>query len=310
MLIKTSRRAFLQRATVLAGAVPVVHAPSILADAFAEFKTGRRHHWLRRQGRGESGGRCRRKSGGAGGYRRRTPGGCREQSLRGRSEAQDLFDYRKMFDTMHKEIDAVFVATPDHHHAPASMMAMKIGKHVFCEKPLCRDISQARALAEGAKRHNVVTLMGNQGHCAEGYRRLCEYIWTGAIGDVVETHSWSGFVNGAAGPRPPSKPVPAGLHWDEWLGPSPFREYHDGLHPAYWRYYRDFGTGGLGDWGCHNLDGVFWALKIGHPASIECLGTVGGSDEKYPQASVIRWNIPAPCRHARLQGPLVRRGPS
>jgi predicted dehydrogenase len=202
-------------------------------------------------------------------------------------------DYRKMFDAMHPQIDAVFVATPDHHHAAASMLAIGLGKHVFCEKPLCHDISEARALAKAAKARKVTTMMGNQGHCEEGYRHVCEYIWAGAIGDVVETHTWSGFVNGGAGGRPPSKPIPPGVHWDEWLGPSAFRDYHDGLHPLYWRYWWDFGTGALGDWGCHNLDGVFWALKPGAPASIECLGTIGGSDEKYPQCSVIRWNIPA-----------------
>jgi Oxidoreductase family, NAD-binding Rossmann fold/Oxidoreductase family, C-terminal alpha/beta domain len=201
-------------------------------------------------------------------------------------------DYRKMLDTMHSEIDAVFVATPDHHHAGASMRAIDFGKHVFCEKPLCHDISEARALAKAAKAHKVTTMMGNQGHCEEGYRRVCEYIWAGAIGDVVETHTWSGFVNGGVGVRTPSKPVPPGVHWDEWLGPSAFREYRDGLHPLYWRYWWDFGTGSLGDWGCHNLDGVFWALKPCAPTSIECLGTIGGSEEKYPQCSVIRWNIP------------------
>jgi predicted dehydrogenase len=198
-----------------------------------------------------------------------------------------------MFDAMHREIDAVFVATPDHHHAPASMRAIQFDKHVFCEKPLCHDIGEARALAQAAKAHKVTTMMGNQGHCDEGYRRLCEYIWAGAIGDVLETHSWSGFVNGGAGGRPSNKPVPPGVQWDQWLGPAAYREYHDGLHPLYWRYYWDFGTGGLGDWGCHNLDGVFWALKPGQPASIECLGTIGGSEEKYPQASVIRWTIPS-----------------
>src|ERR1035438_7019869 len=204
-----------------------------------------------------------------------------------------FYDYRRMFDAMHKEIDAVFVATPDHHHAPASMLAIQHGKHVYCEKPLCHDVFEARALAQASRQHKVTTMMGNQGHCEEGYRLLCEYIWAGAIGDVLETHSWSGFVNGGAGPRPAAKPVPAGLHWDEWQGPAPYREYHEGLHPAYWRYYRDFGTGGLGDWGCHNLDGVVRALTPGHPASIECLGSIGGNGEKYPQASVIRWNIPA-----------------
>ncbi|MGO8752331.1 MAG: Gfo/Idh/MocA family oxidoreductase [Thermoguttaceae bacterium] len=203
-----------------------------------------------------------------------------------------FFDYRRMFDAVHKDIDAVFVATPDHHHAPASMMAMQLGKHVFCEKPLCHDIGQARALAAAAGKTKVVTQMGNQGHCAEGYRRLCEYLWAGAIGDVLETHSWNGFVNGGSGGRPPACPLPRGLHWDEWLGPAPYREYHEGLHPAYWRYYWDFGTGALGDWGCHNLDGAFWALRIDHPASVECLHMTGGSDEKYPQGSIIRWEIP------------------
>jgi predicted dehydrogenase len=204
-----------------------------------------------------------------------------------------FFDYRRMFDAMHKDIDAVFVAAPDHHHAPASMIAIQLGKHVFCEKPLCHDVHQARALAEAAKKHNVITLMGNQGHCGEGYRRLCEYVWAGAIGDIVETHSWIHFVNGGVGGRPQTKPVPSGLHWDQWLGPAPYREYHDGLHPLYWRYWWDFGTGGLGDWGCHNLDGAFWALGISHPTGIECITAVGGSDEKYPQGNHICWDIPA-----------------
>lgn len=204
-----------------------------------------------------------------------------------------FFDYRTMFDRVHKQIDAVFVATPDHHHAPASMIAITLGKHVFCEKPLCHDIHQARRLAEAAAKHKVITLIGNQGHCGAGYRRLCEYLWAGAIGDVVETHSWSHFENGGEGGRPPARPAPTGLHWEQWLGPAPYRDYHEGLHPLYWRYWWDFGTGGLGDWGCHNLDGAFWALKVGHPASIECTEIAGGSAEKYPRGNTIRWDIPA-----------------
>lgn len=215
------------------------------------------------------------------------------KATNGGARPKRFFDYREMFDTISGDIDAVFVATPDHHHAPASLRAIQLGKHVFCEKPLCHDIGEARVLAEAARKHNVTTMMGNQGHCDDGYRRVCEYLWAGAIGDVVETHSWSGFTNGGAGGRPPERPVPAGLHWDQWLGPAPARGYHEGLHPLYWRYYWDFGTGGLGDWGCHNLDGVFWALQPRELSSIECLGTIGGSTEKYPQASVIRWSIPA-----------------
>lgn len=204
-----------------------------------------------------------------------------------------FFDYREMFDTMHKDIDAVFIATPDHHHAPASLIALQLGKHVFCEKPLCHDVYQARTLAAAAKKQRVTTMLGNQGHCAEGYRRLCEYVWAGAIGDVVETHSWNHFENGGEGGRPASRPVPAGLHWNEWLGPAPERDYHEGLHPALWRFWYDFGTGGLGDWGCHNLDGVFWALRIGHPVSVECLETFGGSEDQFPRGVAIRWDIPA-----------------
>ena len=112
------------------------------------------------------------------------------------AKPQAFFDYRRMFDAVHQEIDAVFVAAPDHHHAPASMRAIQLGKHVFCEKPLCHDLWQTRALAKAASEHKVTTMMGNQGHCDEGYRRLCEYLWAGAIGEVLATHSWSGFVNG------------------------------------------------------------------------------------------------------------------
>jgi predicted dehydrogenase len=286
----TTRRTFL-KLTTLAGTAGVFEAPSILAESSPNSKLAT--VVIGCGGRGEASLEA------AAGEKlvalvdvedARLAAAAKKVAVPG---LKTFSDYRQMFDTMHKEIDVVFVATPDHHHAPASMRAIQLGKHVFSEKPLCHDISQARALAQAAQQHKITTMMGNQGHCAEGYRRLCEYVWAGAIGDVLETHSWSGFVNGGAGGRPPTKPVPAGLHWDEWLGPAPYRDYHDGLHPLYWRYYQDFGTGGLGDWGCHNLDGVFWALKLGHPVSIECLGMVGGGKEKHPQASVIRWDIPA-----------------
>lgn len=209
------------------------------------------------------------------------------------SGIKTYFDYRRLFDEMAKDIDVCFVATPDHHHAPASMRAIKLGKHVFCEKPLAHSIQECRALAEAAKQHNVRTQMGNQGHCGDGYRRLCEYIWAGAIGNVVETHTWIGMVNGGTGGRPASQPVPAGLHWDEWLGPAPLRDYHGGLHPGSWRSWWDFGNGTLGDWGCHEIDGVFWALKLGHATSVEALELYGGSDERYPVGSSIRYEFPA-----------------
>jgi len=204
-------------------------------------------------------------------------------------------DYRKMFDEMAREIDVVFVATPDHHHAPASMLAIRNGKHTFCEKPLTHDIYQARAIAQAAREHKVMTQMGNQGHSGEGYRRLCEYIWAGAIGNVVETYSWIGMVNGGTGGRNPSKPVPQGLHWDEWLGPAPYRDYHDGLHPFNWRGWWDFGGGSVADWGCHQMDGVFWALKLSEAktCTVELLDVNGGSEERYPIGCVVRWTFPA-----------------
>lgn len=204
-------------------------------------------------------------------------------------------DYRKMFDECHKDIDAVLIATPDHHHAPAAIRAIQLGKSVFVEKPMTWCIYEARKLTEAARKHKVHTQMGNQGHSGDGYRRLCEYIWAGAIGNVTETHSLMSRSFGGSGDRPKGKPVPAGVHWDEWLGPAQFRDYHDGLHPFSWRNWCEFGTGTLGDMGCHNLDGVFWALKLGEAKkfSIECLQQKAGSKEMFPQNNHIRWEFAA-----------------
>ena len=207
---------------------------------------------------------------------------------------QAFTDYRQMFDKIGKQIDTVFIATPNHHHATAAMIAMQLGKNVYCEKPLCHDIGEARRLSAMARQNNrLATQMGNQGHCEEGYRRLCEYIWAGAIGNVTETHSWTDRANGGVGPRPPYIPVPAGLHWDAWIGPAPYRDYHTDLHPHEWHGWYDFGNGSIGNMGCHILDGVYWALKLEHPDSIEAEMMRGGSDERYPTGSRIRWDFPA-----------------
>jgi predicted dehydrogenase len=207
---------------------------------------------------------------------------------------QAFTDYRVMFDKMGRQFDAVFISTPNHHHHNVAMMAMERGINVFCEKPLCRDIADVRRLREAARHYNkLATQMGNQGHCQEGYRRLCEYIWAGMIGNVTETHSWTNRSNGGVGPRPPSLPVPAGLHWDSWIGPAPWRDYHKDLHPHEWHNWFDFGNGSIGNMGCHVLDGVFWALKIGHPDSIEAEMIRGGTDERYPTGSRVRWDVPA-----------------
>lgn len=205
---------------------------------------------------------------------------------------QTFTDYREMFDKMAKQIDAVFIATPNHHHALPSMIAMQLGKGVYCEKPLSHSIAEARGLAAMAARCNVPTQMGNQGHCAEGYRRLCEYIWAGAIGRITETHSWTARANGGIGPRPGSEPVPQGLHWDNWIGPAAYRDYHADLHPHQWHGWFEFGNGSLGNMGCHILDGVYWALRLEHPTRIEVEQMFGGSHERYPTGTRIRWDFP------------------
>jgi predicted dehydrogenase len=209
------------------------------------------------------------------------------------SKLQAFSDYRKMFDKLGKQIDAVFIATPNHHHALPAMIAMQHGINVYCEKPVCHDIAEARAMRALAAKSKVATQMGNQGHCEEGYRKLCEYIWAGAIGKVTETHSWTNRANGGAGPRPPKQPVPAHLHWDEWIGPAPYRDFHEDLHPHEWHGWYDFGNGSIGNMGCHVLDGLYWALKIEHPTSIEVEQMRGGSEERYPMGSRVRWDIPA-----------------
>jgi predicted dehydrogenase len=208
-------------------------------------------------------------------------------------EPKVYHDYRRLFDERHKEIDAVLIATPDHHHAPAAIRAIELGKHVFVEKPMTWCLYEARRLTEAARKYKVATQMGNQGHSGEGYRLLCEYIWAGAIGNVTETHSLMDRSFGGTAGRPKGKPVPKGVHWDEWLGPVEARDYHDGLHPFSWRSWCDFGTGTLGDMGCHLLDGVFWALKLAEAKkyTVECVAQKGGSKEMFPQDNHIRWQV-------------------
>jgi len=208
-------------------------------------------------------------------------------------KVQAFTDYRKMYDKIGKQIDAVFIATPNHHHAPASMLAMDLNKAVYCEKPLTHSIAECRKLSKMAQRCKAPTQMGNQGHCEDGYRRLCEFVSSGVVGNITETHSWTDRANGGVGPRPPVLPVPSGLDWDSWIGPAPYREFHSDLHPHEWHGWYDFGNGSLGNMGCHVLDGVFWALKVEHPTSIEAEEIIGGGNERYPLGSRLRFDIPA-----------------
>ena len=209
-------------------------------------------------------------------------------------DAKVYVDYRKMLEK-EKNIDAVMVATPDHTHTVVSMAAIKRGKHVYCEKPLTHSVYEARKIKEAAAQAKVATQMGNQGHSGEGIRLTCEWIWDGAIGTVREAHSWSdtGYWTRGLRARPQSTPpVPATLNWDLWLGPAPSRPYHPTYTPYNWRGWWDFGTAAIGDMACHNMDPAFWALKLGHPTTIEASSSHFTS-ETVADANIIRYQFPA-----------------
>lgn len=179
-------------------------------------------------------------------------------------------DFRIMLERESQHIDAVVISTPDHTHGVAAMMAIQMGKHVYCEKPLTRTIYEARRLAEAARQHRVVTQMGNQGHAGEGTRQIREWIEAGAIGTVREIHFWT---NRPIWPQAITRPmeayhVPPTLDWDLWLGPAPERPYHPAYVPFRWRGWWDFGTGALGDMGCHIMDAAFWTFDLRDPVRV------------------------------------------
>ncbi len=215
-------------------------------------------------------------------------------------QAQKYRDWRKLLDQ--KDIDAVVVSTTDHTHAPASVAAMKRGKHVYCEKPLGHSVYEARVVRETRDKMKVATQMGTQVHAEDNYRRVVELIQSGAIGPVREVHVWCGRI-GPGGERPQGDhKVPEHIDWDLWLGPAPERPYH----PAYfggcmvWEQYWDFGNGCLGDMGSHLIDLPFWALKLRQPTTVEAEGS-HKSDETYPHWLIGRWEHPATSERPALK---------
>jgi predicted dehydrogenase len=208
-----------------------------------------------------------------------------------RPGARKYNDFRKMLDEG-KDLDAVVVSTPDHLHAFAVMGAIKLGKHVYCEKPLTHSVWEARQVVEAAAKSKVATQMGTQIHAGSNYRRVVELVQAGAIGPVKEVHVW---VGGAwtAGDRPKEQPpVPEHLHWDLWLGPAPERPYHPTYHPQGWRSWWDFGGGHLADMGCHYMDLPYWALKLGRAVSAEAEGPPVHA-EGAPAWLIVRYEHPA-----------------
>jgi predicted dehydrogenase len=220
-------------------------------------------------------------------------------------DAKRYRDFRVMLDK-EKGIDAVIIATPDHTHTVAAMAAMQLGKHVYVQKPLTRLVSEARLLTETARKYGVATQMGNQGHSGDGVRRICEWIWSGAIGDVHTVHAWTDrpvWPQGVAHRPTETPPVPDTLSWDLWLGPAPYRDFHPGYLPFSWRAYWDFGSGALGDMACHILDPVFSALKLKYPESVEGSCSTFVSPEKlwdkvvntetFPRSAITHYQFPA-----------------
>ena len=204
-------------------------------------------------------------------------------------------DFRVMLEK-EKDIDAILCATPDHTHACVSIAAMRAGKHVYCEKPLTHNIWEARQVAKVAKETGLATQMGNQLHSTEGMRETCEAIWAGAIGAVREVHAWVGTSrwNPTLTGRPKeTPPIPPGVNWDLWLGPREPRPFHPTYTPVAWRDFWAFGSGALGDFGCHDLDAAVWALDLHAPASVEAK-PVGKMDaEITPHGEICYFNFPA-----------------
>lgn len=209
-------------------------------------------------------------------------------------DAKVFRDWREMLLTMDAQIDAVVISTPDHMHFPAAMLAMELGKHVYVQKPMAHTVTEARILREQARLHGVVTQMGNQGHSNEGTRRLREMVEAGAIGDIREVHIWTNRPVWPQDRQVPAevRPEPAMLDWNRWLGVAEWRPYHPDYLPFGWRGWWDFGTGALGDMGCHTMDAFFWAVKPGAPTRVSA-EVVGGSEQSCPKGSIVTFEFPA-----------------
>lgn len=209
------------------------------------------------------------------------------------SKASFYRDFRVMLDREDKAIDAVTVSTPDHVHCHASVLAMRRGKHVYCQKPLSRTIGEARLMARTAVEHRVATQMGNQAHAGEPIRRAVELVRAGLIGKVNEVHCWTNRPIWPQGMKTTPEPasVPDGLDWDLWLGPTAERAYSAAYCPFKWRGWWDFGTGALGDMGCHIMDMPYWALDLKSPTSVEA-DSAGNTPLSGPTAATVTYRFP------------------
>ena len=208
-------------------------------------------------------------------------------------DAKRFTDFRKMLEEMGDSIDAVTVSTPDHTHAPAALMAMRMGKHCFCQKPLTRTIYESRLMGEVAREMKVATQMGNQGTAESDLRKAAAWLRAGVLGTVSEVHVWTNRpIWAQGGPRPEPSECPENVNWDLWLGPAPSRPYAQGYHPFAWRGWWDFGTGALGDMACHEINMAFMGLDLRNPLSIQA-ETSGHNKDSFPKWSIVTYEFPA-----------------
>ena len=220
------------------------------------------------------------------------------------ASARTFHDFRRLFDEMGKHIDAVTVSTPDHSHALASLIAIRMGKHVYCQKPLTHSVFEARVLKEAARKYNVCTQMGNQGSAENGLRRAVELVQGGIIGPVKEAHVWTNRPIWPQAPKVTERPDkadvwPKSIHWDQFLAGAPLRPYikkyedfDNFYHPFNWRGWLDFGTGAIGDMACHTANMAFRALKLAHPTSVSAeSGEV--NPETYPAWAHVTLEFPS-----------------
>ena len=206
--------------------------------------------------------------------------------------ARRFADFRRLFDAMEKEIDAVVVSTPDHTHFHPAWWAIDRGKHVYLEKPLAHEVAEVRRLCDAARAKKVATQLGCQRHALQGLRDGVEIVRSGMLGAIREVHSWVASDRGMPKLPPPVEAVPAGLDWDLWLGPAPLRPYTPGFAPYDWRFWWDYGTGETGNWGCHILDIPFWALELAHPTRVTASGPEP-DPQRTPKSLVSRLDFPA-----------------
>ena len=225
------------------------------------------------------------------------------EDVRNRYSGTEFYkDYRVLIEEMGDKIDAVTVSTPDHHHFHASALAMKAGKHVYCQKPLTHGIWEARKLTELAAETGVKTQMGNQAHANSHMRRVIELLRAGIIGKVTEIHAWTNRPVWPQGFKkaPEKQAVPEWLDWEQWCGPAPYVDYNSVIAPFSWRGWWDYGTGALGDMACHIMDMGYWALQPGAPRSVSAEQN-GATELSPPINSKITWDF-GPSQYTSKKG--------